>query len=211
MPRYRRKRRHKRLIRWIAGLSMVALAILLLDIRVRPLLTEYALNAANWSAMRAINSGVEEVLGTGNEDYTSLVRLNVGEDGNVKSVETDVTAINRLKAHITDTVMTHLEQCRSRTVRVPLGSALGGSFWAGRGPFLPLKVETSAAVVATLTSRFESAGVNQTKHSLWLCLNTQMYVAIPGQRQSASLENEFLLAETVVVGTVPSYLRNYEW
>ena len=52
-------------------------------------------------------------------------------------------------------------------------------------------------------SAFTSAGINQTKHQIILTVDVSVSVLLPGFRTATKVSNSFIVAETVIVGTVP--------
>ena len=59
-----------------------------------------------------------------------------------------------------------------------------------------------------IVSRFEDAGINQTRHQLILAVQTEVEAVLAGKRTEVSVPSEFVLAETVLVGQIPeSYTR----
>ena len=61
----------------------------------------------------------------------------------------------------------------------------------------------SGNVSADFNSSFESAGINQTKHQIYLDVKTSVYSFLPGFRTTTDVETNILVAETVIVGAVP--------
>ncbi len=177
--------------------------VVAVDARLRPIIQSYGQMSARRSAMLAVHTGVERVLAEQEATYRDFIILERSADGRVLSAETNVTAINRLKAAASNAVMSELAAREQQTVRIPLGSLLGGSFFTGRGPFLPITVHTSGTVLTTLSGTFTDAGINQTNHSLYLDMTVMMTGTLPLERVSVELTTRFLVCETVLVGDVP--------
>ncbi len=202
--RRRMRRRHP-----LAGLAFLCAAVLLIagivaiDGRLRPLVQNYGYMAARRGAMLAVHNGVEQVLAEEAVRYADLVTLGRDASGRILSAEANVTAINRLKAAVTAKVTGELAAREVQTARIPLGSVIGGSLMTGRGPFLPLRIHTSGAVISQLGSEFGDAGINQTNHRITLTVTVMMTAALPGERVSIELTTDFLICETVLVGEVP--------
>ena len=206
-----RARRMGRLRPGILLLAVVLLPLLLFcEIQLRPLILTYARDAARWSGTLAVETAVQQVL-SGEEDlYDTLVHIRRDADGRVLSVEADIAAVNLLKARISAAILSQLDACRKRQIVVPFGSAVGGGFFTGRGPYLHFTVHISGSAVATIQSRLEQAGVNQTMHSIWLSAEVRLFAAVPGNRGSATFSSDYLLAQTVLVGDVPQTFASLE-
>ena len=93
-------------------------------------------------------------------------------------------------------------------VEVPLGAFFGIEAWAGFGPRVRMKILPISNVECRFSSVFEDAGVNQTRHSIYLEIVADISIIMPsGTRNFASL-TEVLICESVLVGKVPdTYLQ----
>lgn len=201
----RRRRRTRRRVTLCVLMVFVLLVIgvLAADSELRPLIQRYGQMSARRSAMLAVHTGVERVLSESDTAYRDLVVIERDIEGRVLSAETDVTAINRLKAAASNAVMEELALREKQEIRIPLGSLLGGSFFTGRGPFFSVTVHTFGTVITTLSGEFTDAGINQTNHSIYLDMTVMMTAALPMERTSIELTTRFLVCETVLVGEVP--------
>ena len=208
----RRRRKGERLKRWVVcGLVVtVVLTIVLvkLDSALRPLIQNYGCQTVRRSAMIAVHQAVTNTLSQEPADYSQLITLSRGEDGRVLSSEANVSAINLLKSRIVGEISDRLKEVTDQRVRIPLGSLLGGSFFTGRGPYLPITVHSLGSVIATLSSSFESAGINQTCHRIYLNVEVAMTVVLPLERQWVTVSTDFLVCETLIVGEVPETFAN---
>ena len=172
--------------------------------QLRPLIQSYGMMSARRSAMLAVHRGVERVLSENAMTYSDFVTVVRSEDnGQVLSLETNVNAVNRMKAEVSNAVMQELSVYEKQTVSVPLGNLVGGSFFTGRGPFLPVTIHTAGTVIATLSGEFTEAGINQTNHTLYLDMQVMMTAALPLERVTVELTTRFPVCDTVIVGAVP--------
>ena len=76
------------------------------------------------------------------------------------------------------------------------------------GPSLNLRVTLAGNVKADFKSTFESAGVNQTRHRIYLDVGTSVYSFLPGINSTTDVNTDELVAETVIVGEVPQMMLN---
>jgi sporulation protein YunB len=86
---------------------------------------------------------------------------------------------------------------------VPLGTLTGITYLSGRGPEVKIKLHQIGAVDAQIVSKFESAGINQTKHSLKIEVKVELSAILPGHSTDVTVEDEYLVGETVIVGQIP--------
>ena len=184
-------------------MTLLVVGFLAVDSRLRPLIQSYGMMSARRSAMMAVHTGVEKILSDENAAYGDFITVLRDDNGRVMSAETDVVAINRLKSAVSTEVMRELSSRENQTTRIPLGNLIGGSFFTGRGPFIPVSIHTSGAVITTLSGEFTDAGINQTRHSLYLDMTVMMTAALPMERMGVELSTRFLVCETIFVGEVP--------
>ncbi len=59
-------------------------------------------------------------------------------------------------------------------------------------------------VQVQVVDKFEQAGINQTRHMVYLVATTQIRIVVPLVSKSVSVNTQVPVAEYVVVGEVPS-------
>lgn len=198
------RKKHKIGIK-LLGLALFLSGILLLaDIRIRPIIEQTATYQSKILATRIINDAVFSQLEDEALDYENLVTVTYNYDNTISSIETNMVNINRIKAKITKKVNDELSCIDEHDLSISLGTISGFEMFYNQGPLIPIKVQPEGYVEATLISSFESAGINQTLHRIIVEIKTDISAIIPGYTSSAEVETQFVLAETVIVGNVPS-------
>lgn len=205
MKRYRRRRRRRRHgWRWLALLAALIALVVWLDGQLMPLVKQYAVATAKRNALLYIDESISEILASSGDLYGELMTVTEDADGNVKSLRADVAKINRLKAQITTRILRHTASAESQDFSIPIGTVLGGALLTGRGPRIPVRVNTAGSVLSRLYSSFSDAGINQTNHQIFLDITVRFFVAIPSLYYAAvEVSSECLIAESVLIGDVP--------
>ncbi len=90
------------------------------------------------------------------------------------------------------------------------GSLIGTKFLSGLGPSIPIKLSISGTVTTKVRSEFESAGINQTIHRVYLEVTCSVSILAPYDIIEESIVNEVLLIENIIVGIVPTTYYNLE-
>ncbi|MDU7337461.1 MAG: sporulation protein YunB [Clostridium sp.] len=173
-----------------------------LDIQLVPAVESLTVNSARQTAVSAMNESVLEELNADNITYDDLISLQRDSQGKVQTITTNMAKTNEIKAKITNTVQQNLHAGKINT-SVPLGTLLGSRLLHGRGPDIPLVVTLKGNVESDFKTKFESAGINQTRHQIYLELHTEIYSFIPGLHTATDVTTSVLVAETVIVGDVP--------
>ena len=191
------------------GIRLIGLALflsgtlLLVDLRVRPIIEQTATYQSKILATRIINDAVYSQLEDESLDYENLVTVTYNYDNSISSIESNMVNINRIKAKITKSVNDELSCINEHDLSISLGTVSGFEMFYNQGPLIPIKVRPEGYVEATLISSFESAGINQTLHRIIVEIKTEISAIIPGYTSSATVETQFVMAETVIVGSVP--------
>lgn len=199
-----RRKKHKIGVKLIGLALFLAGILLLVDIRVRPIIKKTAEYQSMVLATRIINDAVYSELEDESVNYGDLVTISYNSDNSISSIESNMVNINRIKARITKSVNDELSCLDEHDLSISLGTVSGFEFFYNQGPLIPIKVRPEGYVEATLISSFESAGINQTLHRIIVEIKTDISAIIPGYTSSATVETQFVMAETVIVGTVPS-------
>ena len=198
------RKKHKIGIKLLGAALLLSGVMLLVDIRVRPIIEKTAVYQSKVLATRIINDTVYSELEDESIDYGDLVTIIYNSDNSISSIESNMVNINRVKARITKSVNDELGSLDEHDVSISLGTISGFEVFYNQGPLIPIKVQPEGYVEATLISSFESAGINQTLHRIIVEIKTDISAIIPGYTSSATVETQFVMAETVIVGTVPS-------
>lgn len=203
MAKCKNKKRRRLGLKLIAAALIIIGIILLIDIRVRPIIEKTTTYQSKILATRIINDAVYTELENEELGYNELVSLTYNDNNTISSIESNMININRLKAKITKSVNNELENLNAHDLSISLGTITGFSAFYNQGPTIPITLRPEGYVETTLISAFESAGINQTLHRILVEINVDISAIIPGYTSSATVETQFVIAETVIVGNVP--------
>ncbi len=174
--------------------------------KLQPSFIEYAKVYSNNIANEVVNSAVDDVFVK--EEYQSLAKIMENSSENIKAIETDTAKINRLKSAIIQSMQKNIDSHKSDTVYVPLGSCSNLYFLAGLGPKVPIRIYPVSIVNADFKESFDSVGINQVKHKLYLDVSMKMSFVGMMFAQADTVETSVLLNETIIVGDTPTYYGN---
>lgn len=178
-------------------------SIVLADIRLRPYIQSISSNQAKIYGTRVINDAIYAELAKDNVRYDNLVTLTQNAQGEITSLQTDMVALGRLRSRVTDSVLQEIDEMGKQDIYLSLGTLSGAQLLSGRGPDINLKVVPSGYMTSEIKNRFDSAGINQTRHQIMLCIDMRVLAIIPGYTVATEIHTEYCLAETVIIGTVP--------
>lgn len=204
-------RRPKNKVRRRVLLALAALFLILIIVLAHVNITRVLVSVAE-ASMRsittvAVNDAVYYTL-SDRVRYEDLVTVSRDGEGNITAITSDPLRINRIARDTAYMSQQNLTRMSEDGVEVPLGAFFGIEAWAGFGPRIRMKILPISNVECRFASTFEQAGVNQTKHSVYLEIVADISIIMPsGTRNFASL-TEVLIAESVIAGRVPeTYLQ----
>ena len=202
---YRRRLDRRALIRVLALLLAVSLLALTLTAtaRMRPLLESLATTRVSNTVNRIIFEAVNEAIQNGDISYERLISLEKDNEGKITAVHSNMAAFNRLQAQILDIILAKIDQVSARELSIPIGTLTGSALLAGRGPRIRVRMESVGSSTARFNNKFESAGINQTKHQIILEVEVSVAILLPGFTTATKVSTAVTVAETVIVGAVP--------
>ncbi len=197
-----RKKRARHIRR--AAVLLFALTALFLFFKnnLEAVILDMANARAGAMAVSYINGAVQEQMVSG-VTYEELMNVRVDNQGRVTLIQANTVRMNQLAVETAQRAQNNLESISAQYVRVPLGSALKIPFLAAVGPSVTVRVVPVGAVSAAFYTEFESAGINQTRHKIYLKLTAVVRLVIPTGAKNVQVESHVLIAESIVVGLVP--------
>lgn len=201
--RRRYGRRGKYIFRAVCVIMSLLTVFLLLDARIRPFIRRVALLQAENYAAVASETQIPVVLGDVNASYDSLVEITRDCDGNIVSVQTDAMRMNLIKSKINASIAAALGGLTARELGIPIGSLTGLALLNGRGPKINVILSLTGSAQTQFVNSFDSAGINQTRHRIFLVTTVTLAVVFPTTTLTTAYTTQMLAAETVIVGKVP--------
>lgn len=140
--------------------------------------------------------------------YEDLVTVSRDGEGNVLAITSNSFQINRIARDAAYMSQQNLTKMSEDGIEVPLGAFTGIEAWAGFGPHVNIKIIPISNVACRFVSRFEAAGINQTKHSIYLEIVADISIIMPSSTSNFASLTEVLICESVLLGKVPdTYLQ----
>ena len=182
--------------------ALAALAIVAMT-HLKPVLTSLATARVANTVNGIVTAAVNDTVYSGGVDYDQLISFEKDKEGRITAVKSNMAEFNRLQAAIIDEVLTNLSEVSTRELSVPVGTLLGSPFLAGRGPLIRVRMQSVGSSSAHFENAFTSAGINQTRHQIYLAVDVYVSILLPGFSTMTKLSNHYAVAETVIVGSVP--------
>ena len=187
-------------------LTVVAFGMLL-ERNLEGVILDMAHARAEAMAVEYMHQAVRDVMGD-SVAYEDMITVRTDQAGKITMLAANAVRMNDLATVTALKAQAKLESAEAQSISIPLGAALGVPFLSALGPRVQVKIVPVSAVSAAFSTEFESAGINQTRHKIYLSLHTTVRLVIPSGAKQVSLQSQVLIAESIVVGEVPeSYVQ----
>ena len=199
----------RKLIRWIwIILTLAGAAFMLLRGQYHDVAASLARTQVMNVTSDLINDAIDRQIEEGTIAYDRMVYFEKDLEGRITALKTNMGLVNRLKTDTLNRINDEILALDSDHIGIPLGSLILPELLAGKGPRVNIRVLSIRNSEADFDSRFSEAGINPTLHQLTLLVSVDVAVLVLGKTEQFTVESEVVVAETVIVGTVPdTYLQ----
>ena len=181
---------------------LTAAALIAMEQNLSQTLLDMAFARAYSMAVETINRAVKQVVAQG-VTYEELMETELDAQGRVAMLRANTMRMNELAAATALLAEEELNSIENQYVEIPLGAALGIQFLSGFGPRISVQILPVGAVQTGFETEFESAGINQTRHKIFLALRTTVSLIIPTGSRVVDVTSSVPIAESIIVGEVP--------
>lgn len=141
--------------------------------------------------------------------YEDLVTITRDIEGEIIAVAANPLKINKIARDTASISQSNLKNLSLNGIPIPLGALTGIEAFAGLGPSIHFRIIPVSSVSCGFSSIFESVGINQTKHSIYLNVIADISIVMPSRTENFAVATDILIGESVIVGTVPdAYLQS---
>lgn len=197
----------KRVRRIFIILLVSVLIFVIFSFMVNPVIMDTVEAKSKALATRAMNSSIADVV-MNSIVYDELVTIVSDEFGNISMIQANSLEINNLNKDLAQACEERIGEYGQVGVTIPVGTFTGIPLLVGRGPRIRVKMTPIGSVVCRFLSHFESAGINQTVHKIYVNINATISVVMPLSTRSFQTVQQVLISESVIVGQVPEVYLN---
>ncbi len=190
-------------MRWLILLVLLlTAAVIAMEQNLSQTMLDMAFARAYSMAVETINRAVKQAMGQG-VTYEELIDAQMDAQGRVSMLRANTMRMNELASQTALLAEQELGSAENQVVEIPLGAALGVSFLSGFGPRLEVQILPVGAVHTSFDTEFETAGINQTRHKIFLNLRATVSLIVPTGSQLVEVTSTVPIAESIIVGEVP--------
>lgn len=201
LPKITEDRNKRKIIKILLILVIAITIVRAVLLSINPIIEEKCKTVAKSIATKISNEQATLVMAK--YTYEDLINVIKDENGNIKMIGTNIISVNEIISDIPIKIQEELEKSENNNFNIKLGSFFGSKIFSGMGPNINIKIQLDGTVETDLKSEFTSQGINQTLHRVYLNLSCEVTILTPYNTIKQMIENQVLIAESVIVGTVP--------
>lgn len=200
-------RRKKKKWLWIVVILLVLAFVgyLMIDNSVRPTILSLTEARLRSIGVKAMNDAVQETIG-GGFVYTDLINIQKDNEGKITLISANTALMNSLAAKTANCAQDKILSIGEQGISIPLGTIIGGQLLSGRGPSVKVRIEPVGSVTSEFKTEFEDAGINQTRHKIYIVMTATVRIVVSNTSQSVDISSQVLISDTIIIGDVP---QNY--
>ncbi|WP_278335899.1 sporulation protein YunB [Desnuesiella massiliensis] len=161
-------------------------------------------------AIEIINQNIMEIYSK-EFNYEDFIKLEKDEEGNITLLKADTIKLNLIAAKVALKSQQDLKNLGTIGIEVPLGHMFKNNILADIGPRVKIKMQPIGHIETMYSSDFESAGINQIRHKIYIMVKTKIRVTIPLDSHDIEVKNEIPVCETIIMGKVPNTLADFNF
>lgn len=186
----------------LIAILLLTVAFLFVEKNLSQTLLDMAYATAHSIALETVNRAAQQVVGDG-VAYDELMNVQMDAQGRVSMLRANTMRMNQIATQTAIIAQEKLNSIENQLVDVPLGAALGVRFLGGFGPRISVQIVPVGAVSTHFETEFETAGINQTRHKIFLTLETSVSLIVPADSRMVQVTSTVPIAESIIVGQVP--------
>lgn len=170
--------------------------------RILPTVLEVGETKIKAEAIKIINEESVNVYSE-NFKYDDIINIEKDSDGNITMIRADTVKQNYLASQVVLKCDKRLSELEDLGIKIPLGYLTNNVMFYNMGPKITVKMQQVGNITTSYESEFESAGINQTRHRIYLNLKATMKVIVPFNSKEVDAVCQIPVSDTIIVGKIP--------
>ncbi len=193
--------RKKRYFIWIIALLLFVLYIYkYIDKNLKPSIVAVSEVKARQVAIKTINDTIKKTIGN-NIKYTDLINVSYDKEGKIAMMQANTMLMNILASEVALEVQEQLVEISDSSIMLPLNNVF--DIHIIKLPSIKVRIIPQGAIDVDFATEFESAGINQTRHRIYIVVNTDIKMILPLTSENIRVTTNIPIAETIIIGDVP--------
>ena len=197
----------KKLIVYFILLIIIAiLGVFYLQGRLTPVTDKFVESKAKYIGNKIINDNILQMLADAPPEEFFILGKN--NEGRIISATTNTAAMNSFKSQLHNRLNEGFGDISNSSFGIPILNIIGADWMSGWGPSVYVRLLYNGNIEADFENEFMAAGINQTKHIIYINTKAEVWAVVSGRQILCQIENRMPIAETVIMGDVPNVFLN---
>lgn len=198
-----KKKKQSLMFRTVCFILVLGILLVVGEINLRPIIKNAGKNALKNELTLLLNNAVNTAVMKENIVYNDFVEIKYDNEGKINAVVTDTLYVNEFKSDLSESVAEIVAGLGDFNIKVPLGTLFGSELFSDMGYELIVSSSTYAFAVTDIKSTFDSVGINQTHHKIFVCVSLSADAYIGNYKITENVKGNVPVAETIIIGSVP--------
>ncbi len=141
--------------------------------------------------------------------YEDIVNIIKDKDDKIRLIKFNIVPINEITSEVSYNVQSELNNLDESYLVTRLGNFSKIKILSNKGPKVRIRISTMGNVETELKSEIKSTGINQTLHQIYLNVKCEISIITPYTSATESINNQVLIAQSIIVGEVPNSYYNF--
>ena len=137
-------------------------------------------------------------------NYNDIIITEKDNEGNITMLRADTVKLNYLASRLVLASNDKINELEEIGLKVPLGYMTKNLIFYSLGPKINIEMTQVGNISSSYESIFESAGINQTRHKIYLNVNMKMRIIVPLKSRDVEIASQIPISETIIVGKIPN-------
>ena len=198
-------------ISWCLLIAAVISVSFVFYLNIRETVLDFAISNAEGDMITLTDNAVLEYFSDNSVSYDAISNITRDKDNNIKGIELDAMAVTLIKGRISRRISSEISSDDFVKVGIPVGTLIFNDYLFGTGPKIYFNTQFYEGYKIDFLNTFEDSGINQVRHSIIMKITLSGTVVSLGRKKSFSTETVYPVAETVIVGAVPSTYTDFSY
>lgn len=153
-------------------------------------------------SLEVINKAVLNQFGK-NFKYDEVMKIKKDNQDSIYMMQADTLKLNQIASKVALTSSKELNELGNVGIKLPIGYITKNNILSYMGISITVKMQPIGYVEAMYQSEFQTAGINQTKHTIYVNVKCKVRIILPTESREVEVKHKVAVAETIIVGKVP--------
>ena len=208
VSRSAKQKKGRKLVRKLVSFLVVAIILsILLALWIywrsmSPTILDIAQTRLKAETTMAVNDAVCVIL-SDVDSYSDFFTVERNSQNDIVLITANSALVNTFARNTALLSQQKISELKSFTIDIPIGSLSGIPLLSEKGPTVEVIVSPIGNVNCTFNSVFETAGINQTLHRIYVNVCSNVDLIMPTLHVEVQTITPILLSESLIIGKVP--------